>query len=549
MTTQLRARTEGEAAAGDPAGTGRVELDSDAHRTLLALAGCALGCLPLCALFTDQLWLGDAWLTMAVVLGPGAVLRVRRPARVWHTWLGVALGVCWLTAHFAHQHALGGVLPTARTWDDAGELFHQLGQLTSTSQAPVQPTASTTFVLCIVLGLFAALVDLLAVIGGRAALAGIPMLVIYVVAGAIVRQSVHWLLFIGTASGFLLLLALNARDEFGRWGPLIPRRGESRGGVSLAVSGQRIGVIAVIAALLLAAIVPKRAGNPFADVFGASGGGSGPLGLGGSSAIDPFATLKGQLIEPRATPMLRVHLEGPAAVQPFYLRTVVLSKFDAKGWSRGDDGASEAMVDGEYSFTPNTDVTRMPVATFTADIQVLGLRGDPGIFSRPVSFNGLGGGARWLPDEELVATEVKSGDSYTEVVAQPNPSPTYLAAVDRTPTDANLPIDQGVPPYVASLVSTLTARATTQYARARAISDFFTNPASHFVYSRGCAVPRGSRLHARPGPQRQLPGQQHRRPRLGRGVPARRRLDSVRPDADHRRRGRCHHQSGVGAAP
>jgi transglutaminase-like putative cysteine protease len=482
MSTQLRPRTEGEPGARG-SGAGRVELDSDAHRTLLALAACALACVPLCSLFTDQLWLGSAWLTMAVVVGPAAVLRVRGPARVWHTWLGLGLGVCWLTARFAHQHAVGGVLPTTRTWDDAGELFHQLGQLTSTSQAPIQPTAPATFVLCIVLGLFAALVDLLAVIGGRAALAGIPMLVIYVVAGAIVRQSVHWLLFIVAASGFLLLLALNARDEFGRWGPLIPRQGESHGGISLAVSGQRIGVIAVVAAVLLAAIVPKRAGNPFADVFGTGGVGGGTLGLGGSSAIDPFATLKGQLIEPRATPMLRVHLEGPAAVQPFYLRTVVLSKFDDKGWSRGDDGASEAMVDGEYSFTPNTDTSQLPAETFTADIQVLGLRGDPGIFSRPVSINGLGGGARWLPDKEVVATEVKQGDSYTEVVAQPNPSPSYLTAVDSTPTDANLPTSQGVPAYVASLVVNLTTGTSTQYARARAISDFFTNPANHFVYS------------------------------------------------------------------
>lgn len=482
-TTQLRARTEGEPAAGGPADPARVELDSDAHRTLLALAACALACLPLCSLFTDQLWLGDAWLTMAVVLGPAAALRVAGPARVWHTWLGVALGVGWLTARFVHQHAVGGVLPTTRTWDDAGELFHQLGQLTSSSQAPVQPTAPAIFVMCIVLGLFAALVDLLAVIGGRAALAGIPMLVIYVVAGAIVRQSVHWLLFIGGASGFLLLLAMNARDEFGRWGPLIPRQGESRGGVSLAVSGQRIGVIAMVAALLLAAIVPKRAGNPFADVFGGAGGGGSVLGVGGSSAIDPFATLKGQLIEPRATPMLQVHLEGPAAVQPFYLRTVVLSKFDQKGWSQGDDGASEALVDGEYSFTPNTDTSQLPVETFTANIQVLGLRGKPGIFGRPVSFSGLGGGARWLPDEGLIATDVKQGDSYTEAVAQPNPSPSYLASVDGIPTDANPPTDQGVPTYVVGLVGTLTARAGTQYARARAISDFFTNPASHFVYN------------------------------------------------------------------
>lgn len=203
-STQLRPRTEGEPGAGGPSATGRVELDSDARRTLLALAACALACLPLCSLFTDQLWLGDAWLTMAVVLGPAAALRMHGPARVWHTWLGVAVGVCWLTAHFAHRHALWGVLPTTRTWDDAGQLFHQLGQLTSTSQAPIQPSAPAIFVLCIVLGLFAALVDLLAIIGGRAALAGIPMLVIYVVAGAIVRQSVHWVLFIGAASGFLL---------------------------------------------------------------------------------------------------------------------------------------------------------------------------------------------------------------------------------------------------------------------------------------------------------------------------------------------------------
>ena len=496
-STQLRPRTEGEPGAGGPSATGRVELDSDARRTLLALAACALACLPLCSLFTDQLWLGDAWLTMAVVLGPAAALRVHGPARVWHTWLGVAVGVCWLTAHFAHRHALWGVLPTTRTWDDAGQLFHQLGQLTSTSQAPIQPSAPAIFVLCIVLGLFAALVDLLAIIGGRAALAGIPMLVIYVVAGAIVRQSVHWVLFIGAASGFLLLLALNARDEFGRWGPLIPRQGESRGGVSLAVSGQRIGVIAVVAALLLAAIVPKRAGNPFADVFGAAGGGGGVLGVGGSSAIDPFATLKGQLIEPRATPMLRVQLLGSAAVQPFYLRTVVLTAFNDSGWHKGnDDTASESIVDGQYSFTPRTDTSQLPVERFTANIQVLGLRGKPGTFSRPTSIRGLGAGARWLPDEELVATDVHQGDAYTEVVAQPNPSPTYLAAVNNIPTDASLPSDQGVSPYVVGLVRTLTAQGEHSIRPSTRDQRLFHQPGEPLRLQ---PADEGRRLRQRPG--------------------------------------------------
>ena len=63
---------------------------SATRRTLLALLASALGVVPLMSLFTDSGWLIDVWLAMLVVIGPAALLRLRRPASALDVWPGVA---------------------------------------------------------------------------------------------------------------------------------------------------------------------------------------------------------------------------------------------------------------------------------------------------------------------------------------------------------------------------------------------------------------------------------------------------------------------------
>ena len=54
----------------------------------------------------------------------------------------------------------------------------------------------------------------------RPALAGVPFLLLFTIAGAVPRHAVAWVWFGAAAAGYLLLLGSDARDELSRWGRL-----------------------------------------------------------------------------------------------------------------------------------------------------------------------------------------------------------------------------------------------------------------------------------------------------------------------------------------
>ena len=123
--------------------------------------------------------------------------------------------------------------------------MNSLHHTTSDEVAPIHSTVAVRLVICALLGLLAALVDLIAVVGRRGALAGVPLLVVFTVAGAVPRSPVAWFWFAVAAAGFLILLALDAEDELRAWGRRIPRRGGATSRPMLGVSAQRVGVFAV----------------------------------------------------------------------------------------------------------------------------------------------------------------------------------------------------------------------------------------------------------------------------------------------------------------
>lgn len=460
-----------------------------ATRTLRTLLACALGALPLVELFTDRMWLVTVWLTMGVVLAPAALLRLWWHPRALHTWIGLLLLVPWLTARFAPHHAVGGVLPGAGTWRDVSALFDDLHRTTSEGVAPIHTTDAVVFTLCLVLGLLTALIDLLAVVGRHGALAGVPLLVVFTVAGAVPRHPVHWLLFIGAAIGFLLLLSLDARDEIRGWGRLMPRPGEVRPAAGLAISGQRIAVVAVAAAVLIPLLTPSRPGNLVADAFHSNGGGGngkGTPGFGaGGVSIDPFAALKGQLNRPKPIKLFTVTLDPTSATEAFYLRTNVLSTVTAKGWVPGDHGATEPVGTTTYPVSPDSQVFG-GTDTFSATIQISGLGGNAPVFDRPAYTSGLPGSTQWSPqDQLLLGGTVHKGDTFQESVIQPHPTTEQLDAAPEPTTDLGqfLAVPGQMRASVQQLVGRITRDKTSPYGRARAISDYFTDPANGFTYS------------------------------------------------------------------
>lgn len=460
------------------------------RRTVRALIASALGVLPLCELFTDVRWVFEIWLAMLIAVAPAAILRRWQRPSVLHTWLGLALVVVWLTARYLPEHAWGGLIPTAASRHDVSTLLSQVHETTTSGVAPVHTTLAIKFVLSAMLALLAALVDLIAVVGRRGALAGVPLLVVYTVSGAVPRHPVSWVLFTAAAAGFLLLLSIDADDEVRGWGRLIPRSGDARPVAALAVSGPRIAAIALVVAVVLPLLAPARPANLIANAFhnkhGSGGGLGGGFGAGGGVALDPFDALKGDLQRSKPVNLFTVTLDSSPAAQPFYLRANVLTNYSDQGWSAGRHGGTESIRGTSYDTAPPA-LSQRPTVNFTARIGVTGLADNPPIFGRPVSVEGVDGATNWSRDDELLlGTRVHNGQQITEEVAQPAPT-----RADLDSASADYPGDvlsaRQVPPtmprFVTDVVDQLTGRLSTPYAKARALSDYFTDPTNGFTYN------------------------------------------------------------------
>ncbi|HEU5006541.1 MAG TPA: DUF3488 and transglutaminase-like domain-containing protein [Jatrophihabitantaceae bacterium] len=469
---------------GNATGGGTVSgVSGGVQRTLFALLASALGTIPLCTLLSDRGWLVDVWLSMLVVLLPALVLRQWRAPSALQVWPGIVLLIPWLTARYVSDGALFGCIPTGRTWHRVSTLLGQVHDVTQHGVAPVHSTVAIKLAICALLGVVAALVDLIAVVGRHGALAGVPLLVVYTVSGAVPHRPVSWVLFLAPAVAFLLLLALDAREDRASWGHRVGHRGGAISRPAVALSGQRIAVLALAVAVLLPFATPTGGTNLVSVLLHRHS--SSGNGLGGGS-ISPFASLKGQLTRSSPMDLVKVKVTGQTTTtNPFYLRVNVLPVFTNSGWrAAAGNGATESASQGGLANDPpfgaSTD------QTFSAQMTVLGLTGNPAVFAVPTAIAGLNN-ARWsLQDQLVVGAQVSSGQTYTETVSQPEPSLAELRGApenSQDPTMAKWLTLPRIPAQVRRLVDRITQSRESPYQRARAISDYFVDPANGFQYS------------------------------------------------------------------
>jgi transglutaminase-like putative cysteine protease len=456
--------------------------ENAARRTGAAMVASALAVLPLRQVFTDWSWLPDVWTAMFLTLGPAALLRMRAPARSIHLLPGLLITVCYLTARFVPDHAWAGLLPLHGAWTDISTMTTAFGDTIRDSSAPLHSTGPVRLMLAAQLTLLAVVIDLLAVVARRPALAGVPFLLLFTIAGAVPRHAVGWLWFALSAAGYLLLLGSDTRDDLSRWGRLMPRNvGGSRAAVK-ALSARRIGVIAIVAAVAVPIILPVRSSNVLADAFHGGTGGSGKGGV----SLSPFASLKGQLNRKNPQTLFKVTTTGLTSDEPFYLSQVILDRYNSAGWRQSDAGASEPLDSTAFPSEPITD--RPNFVSYSATITIGNLDDNEApIFQSPTGIAGLSRGWSWSPQNEIVSGgRTNRGDRYTEDVAEPRPTLAQLGE-SRTPADQSalrrwLQVPATMPPRVVTLVKQLTENARTPYDRSRAIFDFFSST-NGFVYS------------------------------------------------------------------
>ncbi|GAA0324015.1 DUF3488 and transglutaminase-like domain-containing protein [Actinoallomurus spadix] len=469
--------------------------------TIVACVATLLASLALYPLFRTAGWFGSGLGAVLTVGGAGALTRrFRLPALACPLIAIVALGF-YLNVLFASGDALLGVVPTPGSVSYLAELAGD-GWRDSFRYAPPVPVLPGVELLSTGgIGLIAILVDLLAVRLRRAAPAGLPLLAMYALPARFREESTGWLVFLPGATGYLALLVADSRDRLSGWGrPVFTRYWSGEAPIRdrpdsspLAVTGRRIGLTAVVLAIVVPLAVPDVDPRWLPD---AGGGGAG--GLTTVTTPDPLVSLKRQLVRADDAVVLTYRTSDEAT--PEYLRMYSLDRFDGDGWTYSAiHGDKNARVDGRalppaQGLGLDSSLLRPVTTTIRVDSHVRGMNVLPAPYPpTKVSIKG-----DWRVDAPTLMIfsphESAGGRAYT--VSSVRPSPTYqqLEATTPLPPDVAarylaVPAPLSVGRDVIALAHRLTATAPTPYDRAVKLQQWFTKP-GNFTYSLDAPSPR-----------------------------------------------------------
>jgi hypothetical protein len=372
--------------------------------------------------------------TVLVVLLSGLLLRWAGPA-LWRTAtggapssrasalavplvpLGQLVAVAWLLEALYAGDRLAGVLPTP---SGLGRVVSVLADGTVELQQQVTPALTLRGLLAltvVLVGLVAVAVDLLAVAGRQAALAGLGLLVLFCVPVSTTTGGIGLLPVAAPAAGLVLLLWADQARRLAR------RQSGRRRLASGGLAATRIGLLAVVAGLVLGAAVPTMTESRFGET---PVGGTGTGGSTGRS-IDPSATLKGQLTLPDPIPLLRLR---SSVADPGYLRALSLDVYTpGRGWS-ADNLDPEQVATGTSALAPLP--ARQVSRTVTATVQVLQHddRYLP-LLQTPQRVSVRGPAAASWRFDETTGTVFSTGSTtrgrtYTETATEPRPTVALL---------------------------------------------------------------------------------------------------------------------------
>ncbi|CAN5300537.1 DUF3488 and transglutaminase-like domain-containing protein [soil metagenome] len=427
---------------------------------------------------------------VAAVAGAAALARRSGLGRLLHpvvALLGLAAYVCLV---FARSTLAFLVLPTGETITVLGDLVRQ-GLLDVEELAPPVPSRPGLVLLAVLgIGAIGVVVDLLAVSLRAAAVAGLPLLLLFAVPAAVLPDGLGWWPFALGAAGWLGLLLTDGSDTVSRWGTPL-RAGRAATDPGLGRVGRRIGAAALGVAVVVPAVLPGLDGR----LLGGDGSGS---GFGGGSrsttTYNPILELGGKLRLPEPGRLLmRYETDDP---RPDYLRLTTLDRFDEEtGWSSSELSA-DLQDDAVQPGVPvPLDATRVDVLPITTTIDVGQLEGP--WLPTPVVPTSIDVDGPWLWDEEsqtVFSTRTSLGEldgTYTVSASRIAPTVELLRSAGRPPREIAdaFGVAPVVSPYVAQLIDETVTGAETDYDKVAAIQDLFRDRSNGFRYDEDAAIP------------------------------------------------------------
>jgi transglutaminase-like putative cysteine protease len=302
------------------------------RRTAAAAFAVILASVSLYPVFDGVLWFWTGCASAIVVALAGTATRLRRLPVVVVLVAGVVALLLYLNLAFSNARSLWHLLPTpaslAALLNIAGQGFDEASRY-----APPVPELRGMLLLAAAgIGIAALLTDLIAVRLGSAALAGLPLLLLFTepftlsVSRGFLGTTIA---FCASVAGYLALLSSEARDRIREWEHPNPSANDMPDTRTLAAAGRRVGFASVVIALCLPLFIP---GLHMTRLFGGGQPGIGGSGGSGSGTVgfpDPNTQLSQQLHSAQASNVL-VYTTGSSS--PDYLQIYALDKLSDNGW-------------------------------------------------------------------------------------------------------------------------------------------------------------------------------------------------------------------------
>ncbi|MFH8343350.1 transglutaminaseTgpA domain-containing protein [Streptomyces sp. NPDC018045] len=324
-------------------------------------------------------WMMQAAVLLVIVSGAGALARRVPLARPLTVAAQAVVALLLLTVLFAHDQAIGAVLPGPDAFRELGELTQEGVADVSRYAIPAPVTAGIRLLLVGGVLLVGLVVDALAVTYRSAAPAGLPLLALYSVAAGLSRGGAGWLWFLVAGAGYLLLLLAEGRDRLSQWGRVFGGRSPGAGRPPIAKgqsyasaaggpahapvrTGRRIGALVLGVALVVPAVLPSLGGG----LLGPAAAGRGPGG-GTISAVNPLVSLQNSLNQPEDRQVLNYRTTA-SDTRDLYLRIVALDQFDGTAWKPSERAVKDVpdRLPDPTGLSPKVDVTTVNTAISTA---------------------------------------------------------------------------------------------------------------------------------------------------------------------------------------
>ena len=480
--------------------------------TLAAAGGTLLASTALYTLFVGLVWFWAGAGAVAVAAAAALATRRRRLPVLVGVAVPLAALLLYLNVLFAPGQSWFAVVPNAASLSHVWQVATQGMTDADRFSPPVPLTPGLLLLSTAGIGLAAVAADVLAARLRRSAVAGLPLLALFI-APSTTPASRSGLgtavVFCLATTGYLLILAADGRDRIGRWGRTVglwradrygrPAVGGPPGPGSvkasdvhtLASAGRRIGVASIVVALCVPLFIPvlrvNRMFPAHVNVFGHAGAG---LGTGGGGSVpDPLTQMSQDLREGNPEPVLSYTTTDP---EPQYLQMYVLGNLTTTRWTLSPHLGANAPAAGALPKAPGlTQTGKSTVSSQTTHITFSSaVSGNSAVSFLPVPYppTRIDVAGHWVINDGTGMVfgfnNPLSGLSYTVTSQDVEPTAQQLNRATiplASITSQYLSVPAAFRPLTA-LAGRVTRDAASPYAKALALQNWFTGTGG-FTYS------------------------------------------------------------------